>query len=299
MRRKIIPHGPSSMTVSLPSSWVKLHNLKKGEELDVTEEDNKLFISPVCTNDNSKKIEVSFVDLDKDAEKNIILALHKKGYDEIKINFDKPNTTKDIHSFLNTMQLGFEIIKQEKNAILIKSISNPEAEQFDNLFRRIFRITIEYARKIEATLSDDDDITDSFLLHETSVTRISNYCKRIIVKEKKQNACFLYAIVDDIMTIVQNLSLILEEIKKRKSGVPKEFISRYHEMANLIERTYNLYYKFSFVEHNAIDKDLQNLRAQITKINLKDKAGFLSWEYLSSIEQELCSILNSILAVQF
>jgi hypothetical protein len=37
IKRKVILHGPSTLTVSLPSKWVKNHNIKKGDELNIEE----------------------------------------------------------------------------------------------------------------------------------------------------------------------------------------------------------------------------------------------------------------------
>ena len=44
MKRKIVKHGPISLTVSLPSKWVKKRNLKAGDEVEVEEHNNGLFI---------------------------------------------------------------------------------------------------------------------------------------------------------------------------------------------------------------------------------------------------------------
>ena len=41
MRRKLIQHGLSSLTISLPRKWVKENNLKKGDEIEV--EDSEIF----------------------------------------------------------------------------------------------------------------------------------------------------------------------------------------------------------------------------------------------------------------
>ncbi|MFA6089966.1 MAG: AbrB/MazE/SpoVT family DNA-binding domain-containing protein, partial [Candidatus Woesearchaeota archaeon] len=297
-RRKLIPHGPSSVTVSLPSKWVKNNNLKKGDEIDILEEDNNLLIKPVYISDTSKKIDVSFSGISPDIMKNVLLALHRKSYDEIKIEFNKPGVAKDIQTFLNEMQLGFEIIKQEKDHVLIKSISNPEAEQFDNLFRRIFRITIEYSKKIDAVIADDEDRTYSCLLHETSINRISNYCKRIIVKEKKSNACFLYSIIDNLNFIVKGLTFILDEVNSR-AVFSKEFLNKYRDMEDLFSQIYELNYKFSVNEYGVLIGKLSNLKEQIVKVKSKKANEKESWNNLISIVNELNSLLDSIVSMQF
>jgi len=298
MRRKIVSHGPSSMTVSLPSTWVKNNNLQKGEEVEILEEDNHLSIRPVCITNDHKTIEVSFIDLDKDTQKDLILTLHKKGYDEIKIKFNNQELIKELHEFLNLMQLGFEIIKQETNSITIRNISNPAAEQLDNLFRRVFRITIEYSAKIEAVINNKEEITQSVLLHETSISRIANYCKRIIIKEKRQNACFLYAIIEELTTITSNLTILLSEIQEINT-LPKTFVTKYAEMNNLLIQVYNLYYKFTLKEYSFIKKVSENLIKQVLKMQTQDITGFGGWDILESIHGEIQNLFESTLAVQF
>jgi len=296
MRRKIIPHGPSSMTISLPASWVKQHNLKKGEELEVLEEDNDLTIKAVCARSETKKIEISFVDLDIDTEQDLLITLHKKGYDEIIIHFDKPNTIKEIHSFLSNTQLGFEIIKQDQNFVTIRNISNPESEQLDALFRRIFRIMIEYAKKIEHVIKEKEDATNSCLLHETSICRISNYCKRIIIKEKRQNSSFLYLITNNITNIAHTLSSLLTEFDTKKIKPTEQFKTKFSETNEVLVQIYELNYKFSLKDYSLLKKRLELLKKQILKNSKETKEP---WNYLIEINRDASKLLEEILSLQF
>ncbi len=297
LRRKIIPHGPSSLTVSLPSAWVKLHNLKKGQELDISEEENHLLIKPISAGNNSKNAEISLSGLGPETWKDMLLALHKKGYDEIKINGSQ-NIVKELHAYLSSMQLGFEIIKQELDSILIRNISNPNAEEFDTLFRRILWISLEYSNKIKAIINSREDITNSCLLHETSITRISNYCKRIIVKEKRTNSCFLYSILKEINTIVHSLTALLAELKEIDEPVSKIFIAAYHETDEMISKIYDLYYKFSLNDYVMAKKNLVSMKKQITQTKSKESnSGY--WDHLDSINNSTFSLLESMLLVHY
>jgi phosphate uptake regulator len=287
------------MTISLPSIWIKQNNLKKGEEVEVTEEENNLLIKAVSTLNDIKIIEVSFLGFDKSVCEDMLLAIHKKGYDEVKIIIDQSNQIKEINNFLNHMQLGFEIIKQESNSITIRNISNPEIEQFDNLFRRVFRITIEYANKIEVIIQNKEEMTHSCILHETSINRISNYCKRIIIKEKRKNACFYYAIIEELNNITRNLTLLLNEIMNANTPLPKKTIEAYSDITSILIRTYELYYTFSIKEYEIIKKDLETIKKSISKLKTKSD---LETKYLDNIElirEEIKNLLESTLATQF
>jgi phosphate uptake regulator len=296
MRRKIVPHGPSSLTISLPSQWVKQHNLKKGQELDVSDEDSYLKIKPVSLSNAPKKIEVSFIGLDADTWKDILLTLHKKGYDDVKINYSRKDTIKEVHAYLNSMQLGFEIIKQEANSLFIKNITNPEAEEFDTLFRRLYWIAIEYTHRIEAIMKNQEDITHSLLLHENSIIRISNYCKRIIVKEKRKDAVFLYSILENITSIAGNLTSLLKDIKEKEVLLSKEYIARYSVSCGLLSKTSDLYYKFSLSDYSSIKKSLDTQKKDMQ--NTKTEKSCYK-EYLDSINDCIRSILESTLILHY
>jgi len=299
MRRKLASHGPSSMTVSLPPSWIKQNNLKKGEELEVIEEENNILIKPVTSAQDIKVTEVSFVDTDKETSEDIIMTLHKKGYDEIKILIDNLDKIKEIHAFLNHMQLGFEIIKQEAKSITIRNISNPEIEQFDNLFRRVFRITIEYSNKIEIIMQNKEEMTHSCILHEVSINRISNYCKRIIIKEKRQNASFFYAIIEELNNITRSLTLLLSEIMDTKTAIPKNVVAKYSEITNMLIQVYELYYKFSIKEYSIVKKNLETAKRSITKLRSRDFLETNYWDNIELIREEIQNLFESTLAVQY
>ncbi|MGV8162481.1 MAG: AbrB/MazE/SpoVT family DNA-binding domain-containing protein [Candidatus Nanoarchaeia archaeon] len=299
MRRKIIPHGPSSMTISLPSSWVKQHHLKKGEELDVLEEDDNLTIKTVNTKPDGKKIDISFINLDSQTKQNLLLVLHRKGYDEIGISFDSQSDVKDLHAYLNSMQLGFEIIKQETNNLTIKNISNPEAEQLDSLFRRVFRITIEYVSKTDAILKGEEDITNCCLVHETSINRISNYCKRIIIQERKSNASFAYSMLTNLKNVANNISFIIALSQDLEPTDLKALSKKYTECAKLFSRSYELNYKFSLEEYSSIKNNLALLQRQLLATKAKDSRNSSGTNHLIDINNEITDLLDSILAMQF
>ena len=45
MKRKIIKQGHNTLTITLPSDWVKRFNLQGGNEIDLIEKDNGLFLT--------------------------------------------------------------------------------------------------------------------------------------------------------------------------------------------------------------------------------------------------------------
>ena len=54
--RTLIAHGPSSLTVAVPHKWIKKHHLRKGDTINIEEEDRILYIKaqlyPICNDTN-------------------------------------------------------------------------------------------------------------------------------------------------------------------------------------------------------------------------------------------------------
>ncbi|MBN1175568.1 phosphate uptake regulator PhoU [Candidatus Woesearchaeota archaeon] len=291
MRRKIISHGPSSLTISLPSNWVKECNLQKGDEIDVFEDDKGLLIKPINENNEIKRKTIIINEKNQHAWKDILLALHNQGYDEIKINFDCEDITKQIHTYLNEEQLGFEIIEQSNQSTTIRNISNPPCDQFNNLFRRIFRMTNEYARKTESIMINENNITESNLLYQTTISRLSNYCRRIIIKENKKTGTFYDNIISNINNINNEFTNILEQTKEGKI-ISLETNKIFSKISDIITQTYNLHYQFSTEEYTRIKSSIEEMEQEIKSLKeLKTE--------MNIINKNIKRILSSILAIQF
>ncbi len=62
MRRKIIKQGHNTLTITLPSKWAKNFNLKSGDEIEIIERDNGLFLSTEKKQE-SNKVQIDINDM--------------------------------------------------------------------------------------------------------------------------------------------------------------------------------------------------------------------------------------------
>ena len=91
--RKLIKHGPSSLTIALPKKWLDARGLKKGDGIYVAEEGNKLIL-------NTKKalkidkISIAVTGLDTTSIYHYIQSLYRYGYNEIEVCFEDQSTKK-------------------------------------------------------------------------------------------------------------------------------------------------------------------------------------------------------------
>ena len=143
MKRKVARIGPSTLMISLPSKWAKKYGLKKGDELDILENNEKLIVS---TQDeiSKKELEINVSSLDLMLYR-LIGAVYKSGYEQVKIVFNTPKQLETIYDVLRKTCIGFEIIEQSKNFIVIKEISKPEQQEFENVLRRNFLFLLSVA----------------------------------------------------------------------------------------------------------------------------------------------------------
>ena len=85
MGRKVILHGPSTLTISIPAKWAKQHGIKKGDDLTVEEEGRFLYVYPGKTSPLVRRTRADFSNLSDAGIRSIMAMLHKSGYDEIEI----------------------------------------------------------------------------------------------------------------------------------------------------------------------------------------------------------------------
>ena len=136
MGRKLIQHGLSSLTLSLPRKWVQKNNLKKGEEVEVKESGSNLVIS-AQKHPTHKRISIDVTD-SRHMIRRIIGATFKSGYDEVDIKFSSFEELKAVQDLIREQFSGFEIINQAKDSIIVKNVSQTNFEEFDNVLRRLF-----------------------------------------------------------------------------------------------------------------------------------------------------------------
>lgn len=181
MKRKLVKQGGSALTISLPFKWIKRFGLEAGDEIDVEEKDNKLFISTYAEPKGEKKE----IDLGehKLMIKRILGALYKAGYDEFNVQFETSEQFAIIQEVVMEEFIGFEIVDQRRKSLLIKRISNIEHTEFETMLKRMMVIIKLMGEEgLAAARDDDKELLKMIVLRDKEVNKISDYCRRIINK---------------------------------------------------------------------------------------------------------------------
>ena len=276
MNRKIIKQGHNTLTITLPSDWVKKLNLKAGDEINLIEREGSLIINGHEKN-KEKKVEIDITDFTIPLLWRFFQSAYRSGADEIKVVFD-PNKKQyeDAFHFYTTQFdysklgekiplkppiamiqgvvdrfIGMGIIETGKNYCIIKEMGEPSVKEFENSLRRVFLVILEmFERIIEAI--EKDEVGDRNLCKEIhaidlGTDRFVDYCCRILNElptsfsdSKKMllfSSLFILELVgDEFKYIGKHLALSKKPVK--------EIISLAEMIKGYFETYYHLFYKF-------------------------------------------------------
>lgn len=176
--RKIIQLGKETLVVSLPSAWAKHHGLKKGDELEADEQGPRLVL---CPKSEAKPGRVS-VDVSgaKPMIKRILGALYKAGYDEFEVGYEGKEELGAIKEVMAEF-VGFEVIEEGKNTVLIRNVSHLIPEEFDNMFRKMIFVIDTIAQEgLNACRARDWKKLQFMASVDIEVNKYADFCRRIL-----------------------------------------------------------------------------------------------------------------------
>lgn len=260
MKRKIVQHGSSSMTVTLPIRWINKYNIKKGDEINM-EESGPLVIISTAQETASPKKEVSTTESGI-FTKNNLSHLYQLGYDEIEIRYDNNETLEEIKKRIPEC-MGFEIIDQKDHKVFIKSIATTIESEFDTLLRKAFLITSEMAKSmIEAFEKNDLKKLAEIRNMESINNKFTDICIRILNKRgyKVQNRTMqMYEIVKNIERIADEFKYICDLYRDSKTALRTELLRYFKEAVSYYIAFYEMFYKFNAELKRTIHDDRKKL----------------------------------------
>lgn len=284
MKRKIVQHGSSSLTITLPIKWVEKFHLKKGDEIDVEESGSKLIIKTQSESAGGKKIITA-----KDGKftKNNLSHLYQLGYDEIEIELTDKETIKEINERLPNC-IGFEIIDQKDNKIYIKSIMTTLESEFDSMLRKSFLITEEMGKDIIETLEKKEfDKLSEIRNLESLNNKFTDFCIRILNKKGykiPERTIQMYEIIKNLERIADEFKYICDELKMNKK-IEKEFLICLKEAVEYFHLSIALFYKYD----NELKEEIYLKRKKLIEKfsnQLKNSKNPILFHYLINIIQK-------------
>ncbi len=279
IKRKVIQIANSTQLISLPRKWSQKHGVKKGDEIDIEEEGDKLIISTDGEPDH-KEITI-------DADKwnfflpRVIHALYKKGIDEIRINFSNPELLRVVQKSLGKETVGFELLDQGKDYCIIKNVSG-DLEDFDSVLRRTFLVLLQMAQEsYEAVKNGNYSHLTNVAFLEESNNRFTTTCRRLLNKKgynNYQQVGPMYYIIEELEKIADHYKYMCKDISNmdpKKNKVSKEMLGMFNIVSRSLQLFYEVFYKFDenkVVEiagnrKNVVDKKLHLLKNKNSAID--------------------------------
>jgi len=242
MKRKVIKLGQATYVASLPSKWIREHNLKKGDYLECEIESKKLIFS----SEKQLKHKVTTIELPKKELflKRLIYTPYRFGYDEIKIIYQDPELIKEIQEVAESL-MGFEIVEQGEKHCTFRNISSSFEEEYNNIYRRIFLVNLNLMRD---TLRIIDEGNFSSLQHlsgtQLLIDKLCLFCERVINKRGDKDFMknsFMYITTWTLRQIGSDwFKDLCDDIDKKPSN---KTINNIKNTLNLFETYFKLYYK--------------------------------------------------------
>ncbi|MCF7872309.1 AbrB/MazE/SpoVT family DNA-binding domain-containing protein [Candidatus Woesearchaeota archaeon] len=185
MKRKIIRQGLGGYTVYLPKKWVDKFKLDKGSEVNFDEIGDDLILSA-----NSKKTELeislTLSHISESSIRTLITNSYRKGFDRIHVNFDSEKQFKILSDVVNSRLIGFDVLRKEKNVCEIESVTEPNADQFDDMLLK-FLFNIKQLLVCTKDRIDEKYFFEDIEKIEERIMKYDNFCRRIISKRSIRN----------------------------------------------------------------------------------------------------------------
>ncbi len=290
MKRKIVKQGKATMTISLPAPWIKTHNLKEGDELNIEEQGNNINLSTEKSK-GTKSIELSDTDMGS-FRKGDLSHLYIVGYDEIILHYKNSETVKNIQERIPDC-IGYEIIDQTEKIITIRTISSELEQEFDNILNKVFLQLKQMSQDICAALKNKEfDRLKKIRELEKLNNKFTSFLLRLLTKRgyKKQDR------TPQAYDLIQNLERLADEYKYLcdgiKKGIKDEQLEMLEQVSEYFDIIYHLYLKFDPVKKIALEKLKLELDIKSKKmlknseiahyiLNLVEKARNVSGSYLA------------------
>ena len=270
MKRKVSKIGPSTLMISLPNKWVKGNNIKKGDELELIEENNN--ISIILNNTPKKQSAVFDVSNIHHMLHKFIGALYKAGFDEVKLSYKDDEQLKIIYDALNKSCIGYEIIQEGNRYVIIKQISEVKEEDFENVLRRLFQFLISISEDgLKAAEKNNTTELKVLMLRDDNVNRAADFCRRCLNKSRNKSPGTTYHIIEQLERIGDVYKEMFRELIKNKKH-RKEIIAYYKDINEFLNDFYRIFYKFDTTRLEEIyeikiklDKDSEEIHEMINK----------------------------------
>ena len=234
MRRKLVRQGQTTMMVSLPAKWIKENQLNKGSEVIIKDIKESLIISAQEPEHIKLETAIKLTHLTESFIRTLITNTYRKGFDKIKVFFNRKEQFTVLNEVIKNKLIGFEITKKEKDYCLVENVTEPSVDLFDNLVKKVFYNVSEFFSVLEGESNEDvEEIANR-------IQRYDNFCRRVISKKQLtlENSTFFWTFLTLILHGQRELYYLNRNIKKELTKENKLLLEKTRQLFNIIKEAY-------------------------------------------------------------
>ncbi|PIN68287.1 hypothetical protein COV94_05510, partial [Candidatus Woesearchaeota archaeon CG11_big_fil_rev_8_21_14_0_20_57_5] len=204
MKRKIIRQGHNTLTITLPSAWVKKCDLHSGDEVEISET-NKALVVSAQSNVSGSKVTLDVSGFSIPLIWKHVLSAYRAGYDEIIVRYNPRDSKRNFYTAfsydtlayinekeeLSTPELiqalvnrlvGVEIIDQKEAYCVIRELGETTYKEFNNALRRIFLIIKSMSEELIEAIDGSKTLLKRIHMEDTNLDRFEDFCIRVLNK---------------------------------------------------------------------------------------------------------------------
>jgi len=295
MKRKIYKLGKSTLVVSLPAKWAKKYNIQSNHELHVLEKDRSITFS-TDSEYSENEVEINITDLNPHLIRLFITGSYVKGYDKIRIIFEKQEDMLHAQEIINSL-IGLAVIEQGTTYCVAGEVSRTTDKQFDNILRRMFLLIMSIAEDtLTALEKNDKEGLKGIKLRDHDVDKFTNFCLRILNKKgykEYDKTAIMYDLIQELEELCDNYEgMAKDSIEVDSFKMRNELVSIYKESNELIRVFYELFYDFKkekilefYTKREQIAKNINNIQ------NIKSYERIILY-HLRKVNDDLLELLK-------
>jgi phosphate uptake regulator len=283
--RKIQKVGYSTLSISLPSNWVKKEGLKRGDNVFLKPEKDgslKLFSKKLLESKESTEEWECNVDMCNDPKmlERIIVGNYILGRDQILLKSSKrikSEHIKEIRAIVRKL-IGLGIIEETPNHILLQCSIDPRKFHLDMLLRRLSIISLTIVKEsIQAFVQFDESLARDAIDREDEADMMFFVSMRLLISaQTKKEIAEAIGLSDPLKVLYYGLILryleliadyaeetsciVIELINKGKNVLPNWAIDRinnFNELAHgLVVKSIDCFFSGDIKVANSLSETL-------------------------------------------
>ena len=293
--RKIILMAGKTCVVSLPKKWVQAQGIKKGDSVEVEEQQGyvRVLVSRAAPQGSSVAVDLTGT---APMTSRIIAALFKAGHDSIEATYSSAEELEAVHHVLHQGMLGFEIVHQGKKSVVLKKVSTAHVEEFDTLRNRLLVVVKSLAEEsLEAVRTHDTPWLQALVVRDKEINRLSDVCRRMMSQQVGvRKNCQQYVIIEVLEKLADSY---VSYCKTAQVHAPCREILELHKRTNLVvDLLIELLFSFSLPKAVQVGSEHSLLVRYQTSLPQKlVSEQVLLWFYLGVVQENVFDMLGSII----